>query len=105
MSSVRMCDRQVAADCWQIFSENADGWSVFQGTIMKRDPETGRQRQLVDSMDACPACTGPVRFPERPQLALQAPTTKPKAKAPKAGQANPDHIAQLERELGIQPGQ
>ena len=96
-----MCDRQVAKDCWQLFSENADGWSVFQGTIMRRDPETGRTRQVVDSMDACPACTGPVRFPDRPQLALQAPR-EPKRKAPKAGQADPEHIAELERELGIQ---
>lgn len=99
VSSVRMCDRQVAKDCWQIFSENADGWSVFQGTIMRRDPETGRVRQMVDSMDACPACTGPVSFPERPQLALQAPrASTPKRSAPRA---DPEHIAELEHELGI----
>lgn len=71
---------------------------------MRRDPETGRTRQVVDSMDACPACTGPVRFPDRPQLALQAPrsATPPRRKAPKAGQADPERIAELERELGIQ---
>ena len=102
-----MCDRQASPDCWQIFSENADNWSVFQGTIMRRDPDSGRVRQINDSMDACPACTGnATNFPERPQLALQAPRAeppRPKRAAPKAhpGQADPVRIAELEHELGI----
>jgi len=96
-----MCDRQVSPDCWQIFSENADNWSVFQGTIMRRDSDTGRVRQVSESMDACPACTGNVTsFPERPQLALQAPRESPKPKRA-APRADPEHIAELEHELGI----
>lgn len=102
MSSVRMCDRQSHPDCWQIFSENADGWSVFSGTVMRRDPETGRVRQAADSMDACPACTGNITFPDRPQLALQAarPPAAPAARHD-APRADPERIAELEHELGI----
>ncbi len=53
MSAVRMCDR-----CGHVFSERAEGWGTYTGTTMRRDPETGRQRQVTEQLDLCGGCNG-----------------------------------------------
>lgn len=52
MSSVRMCDNDGT-----IFSENAEGWSTFSGSIRVTDKETHQVRMVNRTMDLCPTCT------------------------------------------------
>lgn len=82
MSSVRMCDR-----CGNIFSENSEDWSTFNGTIMRKD-ENGRRVNETVVQDACGNCTNG-RNPVSPRLAL-----------PK-GSVDPARVAELEDDLGM----
>lgn len=64
MSSVRMCDR-----CGQVFSERAEGWSSQEGTIMRKNQETGRMEQVHAQIDLCPEDTELAMTPApRPML-------------------------------------
>lgn len=65
MSAVRMCDK-----CGDIFSENTDGWSTFQGARVIRDEKTGQTRSVTEAMDVCSECTGQVVKPKE-RLALE----------------------------------
>lgn len=68
MSSCRMCDR-----CGTIFSERADDWSTYTGTIRRKDKQTGEVKPVTDQLDACPECTE-LQFStvQRPELATTA---------------------------------
>ena len=46
-----MCDK-----CGQIFSENAEDWSTYQGTLKRRREDGSRYTESV-TQDACPTCT------------------------------------------------
>ena len=46
-----MCDK-----CGQIFSENAEDWSTFQGSMKRRREDGSRYTESV-TQDACAACT------------------------------------------------
>jgi hypothetical protein len=46
-----MCDK-----CGQIFSENAEDWSTYQGALKRRREDGSRYTESV-TQDACPACT------------------------------------------------
>ena len=46
-----MCDK-----CGQIFSENAEDWSTYQGSMKRRREDGSRYTESV-TQDACPACT------------------------------------------------
>lgn len=52
MSHVRMCDT-----CASVFSENAEGWSSGNMTVMRRNPMTGRTEPVSITQDKCPSCT------------------------------------------------
>jgi hypothetical protein len=52
MSHVRMCDT-----CASVFSENAEGWSSGNMTVMQRNPASGRMEPVSISQDKCPSCT------------------------------------------------
>lgn len=82
MSSVRMCDK-----CGEIFSENAEGWSTYSGSVKRRGEKGGAEWQTL-TQDACPACTNGTSVPT-PRLAIPA--------------GKPDYakIAELERETGV----
>jgi hypothetical protein len=82
MSSVRMCDR-----CGQIFSENSEDWSTFNGTVMRKD-DYGKRISETVVQDACGDCTNG-KTPVSPRLAL-----------PK-GVVDPVKVAQLEDELDM----
>jgi len=64
-----MCDR-----CGTIFSERADDWSTYTGTVQRKNRETGKRELVSDTMDACPECTE-LQFgtpAQRPELATTA---------------------------------
>lgn len=68
MSSVRMCDR-----CGTVFSERAEDWSTYTGTVMRRNKTTGQVERVSDELDACPECTElQMMGPQRPELATTA---------------------------------
>lgn len=67
MSSCRMCDK-----CGTVFSECAEGWSTYTGSVRRRDRDTGQVRMIEDSMDACPECTELQFTAQRPELATTA---------------------------------
>jgi hypothetical protein len=46
-----MCDK-----CGQIFSENAEDWSTYQGSMKRRREDGSRYTESV-TQDACTACT------------------------------------------------
>lgn len=52
MSHVRMCD-----SCANVFSENATNWSTGQMTVMRENPQTGRNEPVTITQDKCPDCT------------------------------------------------
>ena len=64
MSSVRMCDKD-----GQIFSENAEGWSTFNGSIQRVDPVTKQRSMVQRTMDLCPDCTEVSMNGQQPALA------------------------------------
>jgi hypothetical protein len=76
-----MCDR-----CGNIFSENSEDWSTFNGTIMRKD-DSGRRVSETVVQDACGQCTNGKSAPA-PRLAIQ-------------GRYDPEKTAQLEEELRI----
>jgi hypothetical protein len=65
MSACRMCDR-----CATVFSERAEGWSTYTGSVRRKNQQTGRIEMVSDELDACPECTE-LQFqgPTRPELA------------------------------------
>lgn len=65
MSSVRMCD-----SCGIVFSEQAEGWSTFSGSIRRTDPQTKVVTMVQRTMDKCPDCTQLVMTPVQPQTAI-----------------------------------
>lgn len=68
MSTVRMCD-----DCGTVFSERADDWSTYTGSVRRRDKATGKLEVLSDTLDRCPECTERVMMVStRPQIASSA---------------------------------
>jgi hypothetical protein len=92
-----MCDK-----CGNIFSENDEDWSTFTGTRKRRREDGSRYTESI-TQDACPSCTGGTQ-PVTPRLALQQAAPFPAAPPAPAGH-HPDYprIAQLERELGMDP--
>jgi hypothetical protein len=46
-----MCDK-----CGTIFSENAEDWSTFSGSLKRRREDGTRYTEQV-TQDACPGCT------------------------------------------------
>jgi hypothetical protein len=46
-----MCDK-----CGQIFSENAEDWSTYSGSLKRRREDGSRFTEQV-TQDACPKCT------------------------------------------------
>lgn len=65
MSSVRMCDI-----CGTVFSERVEGWSTYEGTVMRKNTMTGKMERVSDEMDACPEDTERrMGIQQRPELA------------------------------------
>lgn len=58
-----MCDR-----CGGIFSEREDGWRSMEAATIRRDPETGRSRSVVEMLDTCPPCTQAANVPPTPRI-------------------------------------
>jgi hypothetical protein len=77
-----MCDR-----CGNIFSENSEDWSTFNGTIMRKD-DNGRRVSETVIQDACGLCTNGKTAPA-PRLMIPA------------GKVDPVKVAQLEDDLGM----
>ena len=76
MASVRMCDR-----CGTVFSERAEGWGTFNGSVRKKDSD-GKWMTVSDTLDSCPECTELSLTPQRPELTttvhdVRQPTVRP----------------------------
>jgi hypothetical protein len=96
MAQIRMCNRD-----GKVFGTSQEGWSEWNGKIHSRY-EDGTPRESSEHFDFCPECTAtmvntaPAVKVERKML-----TSQEKAVDAKAKGYDPDYVAWLERQNGI----